>query len=254
VTKVRATLARTVASAATLLALAGCADLPTVDPGPRWIDQFDVDAGVPSWDVFAGWTCGTEPVRSTVSTSDGGADAGSPDGAAADGGSGDAAPADASAGGGPRMACQRGDGDGDAHGLDQPFAFADTSNDIEFTVTTEATSGSVDFTGFHTFAFGAWLRGPASTPLPPGTVFRVELQCSKNKGETLLAQNVSDIMPNAQTWDTSRRPLSQFLFMLPSSTASCLSQIDGIRFVVRPGQNNQPEVVGTLSLDSIRLE
>jgi hypothetical protein len=254
VMNVSAGSAQTLALAAALLALGGCYNLPTVDPGPRWIDQFNDDAGVPSWNVFGAWTCGTERVPSTAGTSDGGADAGFADAAAANVVSADAALADAGAGGGPRMACQLGSGDGDPHGLDQPFAFADTSNDIEFTVTTQATAGAVDFTGFHTFAFDAWLRGPASAPLPTGTVFRVELSCSKNQSEIVLAQNVSDIMTNAQTWDTSRRPLAQFLFMLTSSTTSCLSQIDGIRFVVRPGQNNQPEVVGTLSLDNIRLE
>jgi hypothetical protein len=255
VTYVRAASARTLALAATLLAFAGCDNLPTVDPGPRWIDQFSDDAGVPSWNAFGTWTCGTEPVPSTAATSDGGgADAGLGDAAPADAASADAALADAGAGGGPGMPCQMGPGDGDAHGLDQPFAFPDTSNDTEFTVTTQATSGTVDFTGFHTFVFDAWLRGPATAPLPAGTVFRVELRCSKNQGEKLLAQNVSDILTNAQTWDTSHRPLAQFLFMLSSSTASCLSQIDEIRFVVRPGQNNEPEVVGTLSLDSVRLE
>ena len=87
-----------------------------------------------------------------------------------------------------------------------------------------------------------------------GTVLRVELVCSKHQGEIVLSQNASDISINAQNWDTSRRPLADFLFMKTSSTASCLNQIDGIRFVVSPGQNDQPEVVGTLSLDSIRLE
>lgn len=260
---VRARSIQILALAAGLLASVSCYNLPTVDPGPRWIDQFSDDAGVPSWNAFGGWTCGTEPVPSTTGPSDGGADAALADADAANVVSADAALADAGAGGGPRMACQLGSGDGDAHGLDQPFAFADASNDIQFTVTSQATAGPVDFTGFRTFAFDAWLRGPASAPLPAGTVFRVELHCSRNQGQTpvnqgqtFVFQNVSDIMTNAQTWDTSHRPLAQFLFMLPTSNApaSCLSQIDGIRFVVRPGQNDQSQVVGTISLDNVRLE
>ena len=110
-----------------------------------------------------------------------------------------------------------------------------------------------------TFTFDAWLRGRGATPLPSGTVFRVELSCTQNPGATLLAQNVSGITINGQTWDDPfTLELAQFHPVttssnpkMTSSNASCLGQIDGIRFVVRPGQNDLPEVVGTVSLDSV---
>jgi hypothetical protein len=231
-----------------LLVLApACYDLPHIDPGPRWIDQFTSDAGMPTWGIFAGWTCGTEPVP--MSADGGRPDAGTAGAAAAQARSADAAVGDAGDGGFRRMPCQLGAGDGDPHGLDQPFAFADASNDVEFTVTTQASS-AVNFTAFHTFTFRAWVRGTGTTPLPPGTAFRVELVCSQNRGETLLAQNVGGITINGQTWDP---PF--FLDMAgfhPNSP--CLTQIDGIRFVVGPGQNILPEVVGTVSLDSVGLQ
>jgi hypothetical protein len=189
-------------------------------------------------------------------TSDGGADAGLTDAAAASAGAADAAVADGGDAGSLGMPCQRGSGDGDSHGLVQPFAFDDSSNDVEYTVTTHATSGSVDFTSFKDFVFDARLMYPTATPLPPGTGLRVELICMKNQGENFVTQDVpiADRI-NAQTWGPPfRLHLAQFQFMLTSAIGSCLSQVDGIRFVVSPGQNDQPAVVGTLSLDNISLQ
>jgi len=224
-----------------------CYDLPHADPGPRWIDQFR-DAAMPTWGVFAPWTCGTERVMSPAL---GGSDAGSADAAPTAIASADAAIAD-TGDGGLRMPCQSGPGDGDGPGLEQPFAFADSSNNLEFTVATQAAS-PVDFTGFHQFVFSANLSTPSTAPLPTGTVFSVELECTKNPGETVLTQNVG-ITINAQGWDTFRLYLAQFTAMLTSSNGSCLSQIDVIRFVVKPGKNNRPEVAETLSLDNISLQ
>lgn len=236
-----------------------CYNLPHIDPGPRWIDQFNSDAGMPTptWGAFAEWTCGTEraPNPAPGGSDGGGADGGPADAAAAQAALAAAAVVDAGGDGGLPMACQMGPGDGKGRGLVQPFAFADSSNDVQFTVTTQATSGPVDFTGFHQFVFSANLTTPSTAPLPAdSTVFQVELNCSKNRGEIVLTQEVNNIKINAQGWHPFRLPLAQFQSMLMSSNGPCLSQIDGIRFVVIPGMNAQPQVAGTLSLDNISLQ
>jgi hypothetical protein len=226
----------------------GCYNLPYVDPGPRWIDQFtplDGTAGLPppTWAAFSPWTCGitltSSPDAGPVETDGGSTDVGRD--------------------GGQPANCLPGPGDtthypGDTGGLEAPFAFSDSANDSGFAVSTQATLGTVDFTGFHQFVFSANLTTPSTAPLPQGTVFQVELDCSKNRGETVLTQTV-DITINAQGWQLPfRLDLAQFHSVLTSSNNSCLSQIDGISFVVIPGMNDQPEVAGTLSLDNISLQ
>jgi hypothetical protein len=234
-----------------LILAPACYTLPHIDPGPRWIDEFNADAGMtPTWNVFTAWTCGTRQTPPLPQVGHDGAanDGGGPDARAPSPAPSDAGAADA---GSPRMLCQTGDG-----ALVQPFAFADTSNNVEFTAETKTLSGTtVDFTGFHQFVFSANLTTPSTAPLPVvGTVFQVELDCSGNQNESVLTQKVPDFMLNAQGLDPFFLDLAQFHFNVNSSTGSCLSQIDRIRFVVKPGQNDQPEVAGTLSLDNISLQ
>jgi hypothetical protein len=228
-----------------------CYNLPHVDPGPRWIDQFNRQDGSaalapPTWTVFSPWTCGTiftgTPDAGQVETDGGIVDAG----------------IDA---GQPTTACPLGPGDStnytnppDVSGLEAPFDFSDSRNDFGFAVSTQATSGTVNFTGFHYLQFSAILTIPLM-PLPSGIVFQVELGCSKNFGETVITQEVTELNINAQSWHRPpfRLDLSQFGSALVTSNGSCLSQIDTIRFVVIPGMD-QPEVIGTLSLDNISLQ
>jgi hypothetical protein len=244
---------------AALLLAPGCYNLPYVDPGPRWIDKFDADGGVlapPSWAAFADWTCGTRPAPNSRTGADGGVADGDIADAAAHADSAvpaDATVADAGSDGGTRTACRP----GPTSGLAQPFAFADSSNDVEYTVETHTRTGAtVDFTSFRQFVFSANLSAPAATPLPVGTVFEVELDCSKNQTETSVSQKVPAVITNinAQGLILSRLDLSQFQFDFMSSNGSCLSQIDRIRFALEPGQNDQPQVTGTLALDDVSLQ
>lgn len=233
---------------AALVGPTGCYNLPYVDPGPRWIDRFNNDndggaLGRPSWAAFGPWTCGTRP---TLKTADGGVtDSGGTLAQAAD-----AAVPDAGNEGGVRTNCQPGQG-----GLEQPFSFDDSSNDLEYTIETHTGGPTVDFTGFPQFVFNAKLAAPAMAPLPDGTVFEVELDCT-NDTTGAVTQDVPDLTThvNAQTLILSRLYLSQFQSTLMSSNGSCLSQIDGIRFVITPGQNDLPAVGGTFWLDDVSLQ
>jgi hypothetical protein len=221
-----------------------CYNLPHVDPGPRWIDQFNRRDGSaalapPTWTAFSPWTCGT--------TFRGTADAGQVE---SDGGT-----TDAGIDGGQPTACLPGPGDGDTSGLEAPFAFSDAANDLGFAVSTQA-SAPVDFTGFQTLVFSANLSAPSTPPLP-GAVFQVELDCSKNLGQTSITQEVTNLKTNGQPWqDPFHLYLAQFHSALTLSNGSCLRQIDGIRFVVIPGMvdSAQPDVIGTLLLDNVSLQ
>jgi hypothetical protein len=235
---------------AALVGAPGCYSLPYVDPGPRWIDQFNNDGGAlapPSWAVFDTWTCGTRPTPKTGS----GADGGVTGSISAPAQAADAAIPDGGNDGGVRVTCQAGQGL-----LEQPFAFDASSNDVEYTVETHTSSGSVDFTGFPQFVFNAKLAAPLTAPLPGGTVFEVELDCTKNLNDPAVTQDVPDITNhiNAQGLILSRLYLSQFQSTVTSSNGPCLSQIDGIRFVITPGQNDLPAVTGTFSLDDVSLQ
>jgi len=229
-----------------LVLASACNNLPHVDPGPRWIDLFNkLDASsalaAPSWTVFSPWTCGT----TFTGAPDGGTDGGI---------------ADAGVEAGQPRACLPGPGDTTHYpedpsgGLEAPFAFSDSANDFGFAVSTHAPSGTVDFSGFRQLVFSASLTTP-STPALPGAVFQVELDCTKDQGQKAITRQVT-VTINAQRWQEPpfRLDLSQFQSALMSSNGSCLSQIDGIRFLVIPGMSDQPDVIGTLFLDNVSLQ
>jgi hypothetical protein len=225
------------ALAASLLSGAGCYNLPTVDPGPRWIDQFN-SLTMPTWEVFGPWSCVTSPIGSP--------DAGSPDA----GGVGDC----------PRPS----PGDGDANGLAAPFDLPDSSNDLSFTLATStAPAGTVvDFTGFKWFVFSAKLEStfPSTAPIPIATTeLKVELTCKGNSPNDAstddpATQTAMEVQVDATSWKLVRLALSGFELKSTSFTHACLAAIDGIRFVVVPGNNDLPSVAGTLSLDNISLQ
>jgi hypothetical protein len=240
------------ALAAALLAGAGCYNLPTVDPGPRWIDQFNRDPrnpgqlGTPSWAVFSPWTCGTSPLDQP--------DGGQP--------AVDAGPMDGGIDAGAGAACQAGPGDNadyhdDPSGLMAPFQFADSANNLEFAVsTTTVSGGTVDFTGFKQLVFSAKLKSasPSSGTLPATTSFHVELDCTRNSTDPAATQTINNLQIDNPTWQVFRPELNQFIVTLTSGNQACLSIVDGIRFVVVPGDNDQPLVSGTLSLDNVSLQ
>ncbi len=252
-----ARIALRVLLASALLVVPACYNLTKVPPPPRWIDDFS-GYPHPTWSIFDSWLCGT----SIPPAGDGGAG----DGGKGEAGVGDAPPsADAADGGSPGTPCLPGPGDDvtypppmpDTQGLQWPFQLPGGTTDIAVFAETKLVAGAqpIDVTGFKQLVVSLRLESmsPKQNPLPPGTELRAELGCSKNSKNDRIASQLIPIQLD-NPWVQFRANLSMFDVASMSLSQACLSEVDSISFVVRPGNNESSIVSGTLSVDDVQLQ
>jgi hypothetical protein len=248
--------------AGALLASPACYDLKKANPGPRWIDDFSKYPD-PTWNVFQPWVCGKLIIPTPR---DGGARDGGPgDGGPGDGGSADAGTrADTADGGSPETPCPAGPGDDvtypgpppDTQGLETTFDLPGGTTDIGVYAESRLVAGAqpIDVTGFKQLVVSARLESasPKQNPLPPGTELRAELGCSRNQIDPTARQLIPIQVDNP--WVQFRLTLAMFDVTGTSLSQACLAEVDSIRFVVRPGNNEAAAVTGTLSIDDVQLQ
>jgi hypothetical protein len=215
---------------AVALPLAGCFDLPKIDPGPRLVDDFAGDT--PTWTRFAGWTCTTFSPDAPA-TAD--ADAGTPDFGTAD--------------------CSFvSPGDGDARALSVTFDVVDPPDGIRqrpaADIFTHTTSGTVDLNAFTQLVFFATLGGSP----PVGTHLLVELGCS-SLHDPIASEVVTEDLATGD-WVPVPLTLADITQSTTMHNQACLAQIDSIHFVVdfSPALNDGESASGTLQIDNIRLQ
>jgi hypothetical protein len=224
-----------------------CFDLPKIDPGTRFVADFN-DGGLGStWSRFGPWSCDTftNAVPNAGAGGRGGADAGQ----AADGGAGSPETCQVS----PEP------GDDDPHALRTDFTLGDPADGIRQlpgvdVVSRTAKGTTVDLTGFKDLVFGAILESaPAPLDLPSGTLFQVELGCSAIAYDNIATETITGVMFGAP-WVTFRAGLDEFVQKQTSLSPACRSQIDSIHFAVRPGLADGASTAGTLHIDNITLQ
>jgi hypothetical protein len=227
------------------MALPACFDLQQVDPGPRFIDDFEGDGGLPTWNRFGAWSC-----RTFTGSGDPGAP---PDaGAKADGGE----PGEPDAGQ-CHLAVQM-PGDGDKRALRTDFELTDPPDSIRqfpaAEVVTRTTGGTVDVSGFAQLVFSAILESAPLpiTPLPSGTRFVVELGCSTFTGDPIATQTVA--LTLGADWTELRLKLSDFTLKNMTRPQPCLALVDSIHFEVVPGLADGMSTGGSLFIDNISLQ
>jgi hypothetical protein len=225
---------------------AACVDLSKVDPGPRFIDDFE-DGGTPTWNRFSPWTCDNF-------TGGGGQDAGPEDAGVADGGR---ASADAAGASTCTLSLEM-QGYKSKQDLKSAFMLDNPPDDVQqfgSEIVTRTIDGTVDLTGFSDLVFSAILEsaGPPSSPLPAtGTQFYAELGCSTFQSDSLASQAVAYTL--GAGWTQFRLPLSGFTLTYMSRNQPCLALVDSIHFAVLPGTTAGASTGGTLHLDSISLQ
>lgn len=229
-----------------LLALGACVDLAKVDPGPRFIDDFE-DGGAPTWNRFSPWTC--DEINGAV-----GKDAGARDGGVADAGR----PAqDAATASTCKLSLEQ-PGSDDQQALESVFTIEPTDGVRDYPgteiVSRTVGHGTVDVTGFTQLVFAAILESaPPSPSLPSSTQFLVELGCSALSSNPMATSQPVPYTLNAG-WTELRLSLSTFTLNNTSRNQSCLALLDSIHFVVMPGRSNGAPVGGTLHIDNISLQ
>jgi hypothetical protein len=245
-----AKMLRTCAPLSVLLLLslgAACVDLTKVDPGPRFIDDFD-DGGAPSWTRFSPWTC-DDFVGS------GGPDAG----AAADAGIADSGRSDEDAA--VASSCHlslESPGATDRQALKSVFTLDDPLDGVRQTLGTEIVthtiSGTVDLTGFTQLVFSAILETAALpvSPLPGSTQFQAGLGCSTFQSDPLATQDVTYVL--GAGWAQFRLSLSEFHLNDTTHNQSCLALVDSIHFIVKARLADGASTGGTLHIDNISLQ
>lgn len=229
-----------------LLTTGACIDLSKVDPGPRFIDNFE-DGGTPTWNRFGPWTCDDF-------TGAGGPDAGTDDAGGADAGrpGPDAAIASTC-----RLAIES-PGSDDKHALESIFTLDAPPNGTRQSpgseIVTHTIDGTVDLTGFSQLVFSAILESAPlpSSPLPAGTKLRAGLGCSTFESDPLASQYV-DYTLNAG-WTEFRLSLSGFNLNNTPHNQSCLALVDSVQFAVLPGLAGGASIGGTLHIDNISLQ
>jgi hypothetical protein len=225
---------------------AACVDLSKVDPGPRFIDDFE-DGGTPTWNRFSPWTCDNF-------TGGGGQDAGPEDAGVADGGR---ASADAAGASTCTLSLEM-PGDKSKQALEAGFQLDNPPHDmLQFgtEIVTRTVNGTVDLTGFSQLVFSAILESaaPPLSPLPtPGTQFVAELGCSTLQSDSLATQPVEYTL--GAGWTQFRLLLSGFTLTYMSRNQSCLALVDSIHFAVLPGTAAGASTGGTLHIDNISLQ
>jgi hypothetical protein len=229
-----------------LLTIGACVNLTKVDPGPRFIDNFE-DGRTPTWNRFVPWTC--DEFMGT-----GGPDAGTDDAGVGDAGRPGADAATAST-------CQlaiESPGSDDKHALESVFTLDAPPNGIRQSpsseIVTHTIDGTVDVTGFSQLVFSAILESAPlpSSPLPASTKLEAGLGCSTFQSDPLATQAV-DYTLNAG-WTEFRLSLSGFTLDNTSHNQSCLALVDSIHFAVIPGLADGASTGGTLHIDNISLQ
>lgn len=225
-----------------------CFDLAKVDPGTRFVADFNGDGGLAStWTRFGSWSC------HTFTNGVPGADAGGSGGA-------DAGPA-ADAGAGPPETCQVSlePGDEDQHALRTDFKLGDAADGVRQFPGVEVVSGTakgatVDLTGFKELVFGAILESAAAPlALPSGTLFKVEIGCKAIRYDPLATETIAGLNLGAP-WVTFRAGFDMFNQTQTKLGSACLSQVDSIHFAVEPGLADGASTAGTLHIDNITLQ
>ena len=239
------------------LVLSACFDLTKVDPGPRYVDDFDHGNLTPSWTAFGKWQCGTfigDLMAATATRAAAGSDlrVGQDDGA--DGGT--QSDPDGS------VSCQPAQpGVNDLYALAATFELnepLDAGQQLGAAVVTRTQPGTtVDVTGFTQLWFSAYFdSAPALPQVPAGTQLQVELGCSNKKSDPLAFQKVPEAQLGAGGWPMFQGYLDLDLFRLTQTAKNrdCLSQVDSIHFTVIPMLTSGTSTTGTLHLDNINLQ
>jgi hypothetical protein len=228
--------ARGLVAGVVLACLGGCFSLQKVNPGTRYVDDFETDDLIPTWQRFGPWMCLGLP-RSQP-------DAGQADSQAPDCKANPQPPAD-----------------GGKYALEVMFQLTeppDGSVMLGAEAITQATSGPVDLAGFTQIVFEAYLESaPAPLgPLPLGTQVQVELGCSAFVSDPVASQPVSDSV-EAASWAPAsfRLPLDMFHQQNAARSSGCLAQVDSIGFaVLLPALTAGTSTGGTLHIDNITLQ
>jgi hypothetical protein len=230
-----------------LLSLGGaCVDLTKVDPGPRFIDDFE-NGGTPTWSRFGPWKCDNF-------TGSGGQDAAADDAGVADAGR---PSADAAAASTCTLTLEM-PGDSSKRALKSAFTLDNPPDDVRqfgTEIVTRTVNGTVDLTGFSQLVFSAILESaaPPDSPLPAsGAQFLAELGCSTLQSDSLAFQAVDYTL--GAGWTQFRLMLSGFTLFYMSRNQSCLALVDSIHFAVQPGTAAGASTGGTLHIDSISLQ
>jgi hypothetical protein len=225
---------------------AACVDLTTVDPGTRFIDDFE-DGGTPTWNRLGPWKCDNF-------TGGGGQDAGADDAGVSDAGR---ASADAAGASTCTLALET-PGDTSNHALKSSFTLDNPPDDVRqfgSEIVTRTIDGTVDVTGFSQLVFSAILESapPPSSPLPAsGAQFYAELGCSMFQSDPLASQSVPYTL--GAGWTQFRLDLAKFTLINTPHNQSCLALVDSIHFAVQPGPAAGASTGGTLHIDSISLQ
>jgi hypothetical protein len=234
-----------------LLSVGACVDLTKVDPGPRFIDDFE-DGGTPTWNRFGPWKCDNF-------TGGGGQGGGGQDASANDAGIADAGrpSADAAVASTCTLSLET-PGDNSQQALKSVFTLDNPPDDVRqfgTEIVTRTIDGTVDLTGFSQLVFSAILESaaPPRSPLPtPGTQFLAELGCSTFGSDSLATQAVDYTL--GAGWAQFRLSLSGFHLNNTPHNQSCLTLVDSIHFAVQPGPAAGASTGGTLHIDSISLQ
>jgi hypothetical protein len=230
------------------LLLSACFDLTKVDPGPRYIDDFDHGNLTPSWAAFGKWQCGTF-MGGLGSDRRVGQDAGADAGAKRD--------PDGS------VSCQpEQPGDTDQYALRATFELNEPTGAGQqpgaAIVTRTARGTSVDITGYTQLWFSAHIESaPPLTPVVAGTL-EVELGCSSDTSDPLAFQSV-DLMN--MKLDSSTWPAFQFNFALDTfertktqNNQDCFQRVDSLHFTIMPVLPSGASTGGALHVDNINLQ
>ena len=220
----------TVAIVLAPLALLGCFDVQTVDPGPVIIDDFDDGDYLPSIRGFDIWECLAYNPDTTKSFN-----------------------------------CAHQGSPGDYH-LSLDFTIVDPSDGAQqhggAMLATFASGAPVDFSHHKTLIFSGQLQS-GSPPLSSDAKLYVEFTCGTALGEDGSA--VSDFyvlqgVAYSSDWGTFRLSLTNFgpppwlPRHIAGGTIACLRLVDGIHFNVDASLPDGATGKGLLSIDNIRFE
>jgi hypothetical protein len=225
---------------------AACVDLSKVDPGPRFIDDFE-DGGTPTWNRFSPWTCDNF-------TGGGGQDAGPQDAGVADAGP---PSADATIASSCNLLLEPSAASG-KQALKSVFKLDNPPDDVQqfgSEIVTRTIDGTVDLIGFSELVFSAILESaaPPRSPLPAsGAQFYAELGCSTLQSDSLAIHAIAYTL--GAGWTQFRLSLSEFTLTYMSGNQSCLALVDSIHFAVLPGPAAGASTGGTLHIDNISLQ
>lgn len=231
------TPAHAIAIALVVIAGAGCVEVDKIPPGPLTVDDFEDGDTMPFSPRFGPWRCAIFLGASAQEDPDGGT------------------PLDGSADAGPPsspVACKamfEGDRP-NSRALAAELYIQDPSDGNRdrsgLEVFTSATGRPIDMSGFQRIRFSALIdANPATFPVP---MVEVELRC----GEAFLSYGFT--LPVGADWARPPAPLADFTSSLAPRNPSCIREVDGIRFTVRPGLPDGETVQGTFWIDSVYLE